>query len=78
MTFPNDFKSIPHPVTPGATQWTLNDSKGKTIISVVGGGIGLYGNGITTFEMWDFREEEPRGYLSTNDINKHLKENPIE
>jgi hypothetical protein len=82
--FPKDFKIKAHQVVTGAKQWTLSskDEDGldlKVIISVVGGGkTGLHGDGITTFEMWDFRDNDPQGYLSIDDINAHLKAHPIQ
>lgn len=75
--FPQDFNVKAHPVVPGATHWTYPTS-GDTVISVVGGGdFGLYGDGINTFEMYDFRESEPQGYLTSDEINEHLVNNPI-
>ena len=76
MIFPEDFTLEPHKVVANANQWLLKQDD-KVIISIVGGGIGLYGNGVTTFEMLDFREEEPRGYLTIDEINEHLRDNPI-
>lgn len=76
MNFPNDFTEINHPVVPGARQWLLK-KEGETIISIVGGGSGLYGDGISTFEMYDFREDGPQGHLSKEEINQHLQSNPI-
>lgn len=73
MKFPKDFKKKKHPIVPNATQWLLHDSKGNVIISIVGGGTGLYGNGTSTFEMYDFSEDGPKGWLSKIDINEHLK-----
>ena len=77
QTFPESFKRKIHSVVPGATQWVLKDEEGNTVISVVGGGYGLYGDGVRTFEMYDFREEEPQGYLTKEEINKHLVENQV-
>jgi len=77
QTFPESFKSKIHPVVPGATQWVLENEEGKTVISVVGGGSGLYGDGVRTFEMYDFREDEPQGYLTKEEINEHLVENQV-
>jgi hypothetical protein len=77
-TFPEDFTSKPHDVLPGATQWLLfYDEESQPVMSVVGGASGLYGDGVTSFEMWDFREDEPQAYLSAEEINNHLKENPF-
>ena len=83
IVFPKDFKQNGHPHIPGATQW-LYEKPGRipeldheNAISIVGGGMGLYGDGVTTFEMYDFREGEPQGYLSIEEINKHLASNPF-
>lgn len=77
IKFPDSFSKRAHPNVPGATQWKLLNDDDETIISIVGGGLGLYGDGVKTFEMYDFREDGPQGYLSTDEINKHLDENPI-
>ena len=50
---------------------------GEVLISIVGGGSGLYGDGVRTFEMFDFREDEPQSYLLEDEINEHLKNNPF-
>ena len=71
LSFPDSFEKMNHPVIEGANQWLLKENN-EIVISIVGGGKGLYGNGITTFEMWDYREDEPRGYLTKDDINNHL------
>lgn len=71
ITFPESFARRSHPVIPGATQWTYPKT-GKTIISIVGGGMGLHGDGVVTFEMYDFREEGPLDYLNHDEINDHL------
>jgi hypothetical protein len=49
------------------------------MISIVGGGSGLYGDGITTFEMWDTKNmPDPDGYLTAEDINQWLQDHPVE
>jgi len=70
MKFPDDFTIKPH-ILPGTTHWLITKPNGIEI-SVVGGGIGPHGDGVTTFEMWDFDDEEPKGYLTIEDINRHL------
>lgn len=74
LTFPQDFKEKKHEVIPNAKQWLAYNSKGEIIISIVGGGAGLYGNGKTTFEYWDYSEDAPEGYLSIEEINQRLKD----
>lgn len=71
MTFPEDFKLTLHSIVPGAIQYKATKPNG-TIISIIGGGMGLYGDGDTTFEMWDMDEEEPRGYMTKDQINEYL------
>ena len=76
MNFPEDFTVKNHEIVQNAKQWLLKKNN-ETIISIVGGGYGLYGNGIDTFEMWDYREEQPQSYLTKDEINTHLQNNPI-
>lgn len=73
MQFPKDFKKKKHPIVKDSYQWLLHDANGIVIISIIGGGFGQYGDGKTTFEMFDFSEENPRGYMSKQDINAYLK-----
>lgn len=81
--FPDDFQKKPHPISPAlgraAWQWALYDQAGEMKVSVVGGCEPiLHGNGIDTFEMWDFADPEPLNWLSAEEINKHLQERNIE
>lgn len=76
LIFPQDFNECMHAIVPGASQWTA-PTNGKIVISIVGGGYGLYGDGINTFEMYDFRESDVQGHLSTDEINEHLLNNPL-
>ena len=74
--FPQDFLRKAHQVVSGATQWVY-PTTGDAVISIAGGGYGLYGDGVRTFEMFDFRDDEPQGYLLEDEINEHLRNNPI-
>ena len=75
LIFPYDFERTTHQMVPGATQWhwTNND----ITISIVGGGQGLMGDGVVSFEMYDFREDDVQGYLNVDEINAHLKKFPV-
>lgn len=73
--FPKDFKKRPHPYFKKGFQFELKQY-GKTVISVISGNT-EYGNGIKTFEMFDFREEDVQRYLSKCQINKHLALYPL-
>lgn len=78
LQFPQDFTSRPHPNI-GGTQWLFeyNDETNE-VISIVGGGYGMHGNGTTTFEMWDTKNmEDPEGNMTAEDINQWLKDHPI-
>lgn len=76
--FPDDYEFREHPVFPQtAWQWRyiVND---KTHVSIVAGEPGLWGDGYTTFEMWDYRNAEPWYSQTADEINRHFKENPIQ
>jgi hypothetical protein len=76
LIFPYDFESTTHRIVPGATQWLWKNDDIK--ISIVGGGEGLMGNGVVSFEMWDSREDDIQGYRTKDEINEHLKKFPVE
>jgi hypothetical protein len=75
LIFPYDFERTTHKMVPGATQWLWKND--DITISIVGGGQGLYGDGVVSFEMYDFREDDVQGYLTVEEINNHLKRFPI-
>jgi hypothetical protein len=72
-SFPESFECRPHEIVPGGTQWVLRDSTGAVSVSIVSNSKFFYSNGRNTYEMWDFSELEPRGYLTVAEINEHLK-----
>lgn len=85
--FPDSFCQRPHPIEQAqgrdAWQWQLLDAQGECVVSVIGGPpavIGgrvlplLYGDGVTTFEMWDMvNEDEPRRWMTKEEINAYLE-----
>ena len=74
IKFPEDFTKISHSVIPGAYQYLYkyNDDC-NNVVSIVGGGLGLRGDGVNTFEMWDTKHMyDPAGYMSIDDINEWL------
>lgn len=75
--FPKDYILHDHAVMPDSFQWKY-EVDGETRISIVGGPMGLYGDGYSTFEYWDYRESEPVGYATMDEINRHFKNKPIE
>lgn len=79
IKFPEDFSMNVHRVIPGAYQWLFDYNDGTDdYISIVGGGRGLYGDGDTTFEMWDTKNMyDPQGYMSAEDINQWLQDHSV-
>jgi len=72
--FPDNFLKKPAQYMKKETWvWPIS---GKTKISVIGGE-GCYGDGINTFEIWDFREPEPEGYKTKDEINNYLRAHPF-
>lgn len=71
IKFPTSFEVKPHNCIPSATQWLYKNE--NITISIVGGGKGLYGDGINTFEYWDFSQKNPIPYLSKRSINARLR-----
>lgn len=72
----DDLEFKPHGVVPGAVHAILELPNG-TNVSVVGGGSGLYGDGVNTFECWYSEDDEPRGWQSVFQINEELRERSI-
>ena len=78
IKFPQDFSKEDHPISisyPNTLQFKY-PKDGDTVISVIFG-YPFYSNGVDTYEMYDFREDEPQGYLTIDQINEHLKNNPL-
>ena len=72
--FPQDFEQNAHPLIPGAVQYKLYDTDGNRLYSVVGGGMGLYGDGVTTFEMYsDNFGDVVLSYATADEINEYLE-----
>lgn len=77
--FPNDFAKQFHPLIPGAVQYTLYNTDGKRLYSVVGGAMGLHGDGVRTFEMFsDNLNDVVLSYATADEINEYLSEGPKE
>ena len=72
----DDLEFVPHSFIPGAKNAALDFPNGSSV-TVVGGGAGIYGDGVTTFEVWYSDEENPRGWESIENINKEFGERSI-
>ena len=64
----------PHHLGRGAVQATGHFPINGKWYSVVGGGVGLYGDGVNTFEVWGDDMEDPIGYLTKDEVNDWLIE----
>jgi len=62
----------PHPNGWGGVQATGNFPVNGKWYSVVGGGIGLYGDGITTFEVWGDGMDDVIGWLTKEEVESWL------
>lgn len=43
-------------------------------ISVVGGSDGLYGDGISTFEIWRSCDDDVKGHLTMDEVTQNMSE----
>ena len=73
-----DLKFKPHHVVPNGVAaveyFPLSDKGEGGWFSVVGGGSGLYGDGITSFELYAEGMDNPLTYLSKEQITKEMLE----
>ena len=67
-----DLNFLPHPNGLGGVQCKIKTDNGYTI-SIVGGGIGLYGDGVNTFEVaaWEGDNGEWIKLSPYNDVLAH-------
>lgn len=62
----------PHPNGMGGVQATGNFPINGKWYSVVGGGIGFYGGGVNTFEVWGDDMDVPIGHLTKEEVEEWL------
>ena len=71
-----DLKFEPHHVVPNGVAavmyFPLGDNGEKGWFSVVGGGTGLYGDGVSTFEVLADGMDNPFTYLSKDQVTKEM------
>jgi hypothetical protein len=67
------FKSHPNSFNVGAVQAVMEFENGHSV-SVVGGGNGLYGNGVSTFEIWASWQDDVQGWLTKEEITEVMLE----
>lgn len=77
MRFPEDFIEREHHII-GTKKWVVLIGH-QVVISVFGGRFGIMGDGIKTFELHDSRFASTGyfGYLTVDEINEHLINNPL-
>lgn len=69
LEFPKDFTEKAHEIYRGAKQWNPTKET-ETFISVIGGGKGIYGDGVKTFEI--MIANDTYSYESVETINQLL------
>ena len=69
----DDLEFKPHPNGLGGKQAVMEFDNGHRI-SVVGGGIGLYGDGVRTFEIWRSCDGDVKGHLTPEEIDQEMIE----
>lgn len=62
-----------HPNGMGGIQAVMEFDNGHRI-SVVGGSAGLYGDGITTFEIWRSCDDDVKGHLTMDEVTQYMGE----
>jgi hypothetical protein len=67
------FKSHLNSLNVGAVQAIMDFENGHSV-SVVGGGKSLYGDGVTTFEIWASWQDDVQGWLSKEEITEVMLE----
>jgi len=72
IVFPYDFNKKNHPVCSAGGVQFLPKFKSPVFISVVGGAVGLYGDGVTSFEL--MIGELVHGYLSANEVTDKINQ----
>ena len=65
--------SYPHTSGLGGQQAIMKFDNGHRI-SVVGGGIGLYGDGVNTFEIWRSCDSDVKGHLTKEEVTEEMIE----
>jgi hypothetical protein len=68
-----DLKFYPHRNGLGGIQAIMEFDNGHRI-SVVGGGYGLYGDGVTTFEIWRSCDGDVKGHLTKEEVSEEMVE----
>ena len=70
----DDLNFEPHSVIPNAVASSMyfDGNVGEEWISIVGGGAGLYGNGVDTFEVWSHILPDPLSYLNKKEVTQEM------
>lgn len=70
----DDLNFESHGVIPNAvaSSMSFDDNVGEEWISIVGGGAGLYGNGVDTFEVWSHILPDPLPHLNRKEVTEEM------
>ena len=66
-----DLQFKQHPTKLSAVQATMEFDNGHRI-SVVGGGVGLYGDGVHTFEIWRSCDDNVKEWLTPEEVTEQM------
>ena len=69
-----DLVFSPHPNKMGGVQAVMEFENGHSISVVGGGSMGLYGDGITTFEIWVSWQDDVQGWLTKDEVTEAMLE----
>jgi hypothetical protein len=72
LTF-KDLEFKPHSVVPNAVHAVAEFANGHRI-SVVGGGFGIHGDGVETFEIWRSCDSDVDCYLTKEEVTQKMIE----
>lgn len=68
-----DLEFKPHGMVSGAIHSIMTFENGHKI-SVVGGGFGIHGDGLDTFEIWRSCDDGVEGYLTKQEVTDRMIE----
>ena len=66
-----DLKFKPHPTKISGVQAIMEFENGHRI-SIVGGGVGIYGDGVHTFEIWRSCDDNVKGWLTPEEVTEQM------
>lgn len=77
--FPEDFEEeTNHPLDKDSKCWYIRDyGTDDPLIGIFGGGLCIKGDGVETYELYDYRTDESFEYVTQDDIDLYLIRKPV-